>query len=312
MIEERFANAIRINYTFLSLLVLFYHAGASNPRFFLNVEVFRNLFNSLRMPLYFFIGGILIERQIRRGKTIDFLKNRFRRLIVPFLWFAPFYYLVETTFSETIFRRPTSILFSILFPGYHLWFLPAFFFASLVGAIQAKYITSNLGSVIFVLSLVLLNSKIDETGDGLFAIYASIRMLPFLALGIFYSLALYSNTKKINRSLYVSWVMLNVFLGWIEFLNFNILFLFLVLPLLFLVAGFVKVDSRFKILSKYTFQIYLFSPLGIGFSRYIIGLYGEVGVNQEVIINSLCGLIGSFVMIRIFTKIKKLSFMAGL
>jgi hypothetical protein len=312
MNQESFSNAVRNLYAMLSIMVLFYHSGANNPEFLYNAKFATIFFDSIRMPLYFFIGGLVVERQIHRRPAVDILKRRFNRLIVPFLWFAPIYYLVETSLSNTDYRRPESLLFSLIYPGYHLWFLPAFFLASFVGLLQAKYIKSLRFNVAFVLFAVVVSLKLNGEGDGFFASNALIELLPYSTLGVLLSRALFSVDAKIPFRYYFSVLTFLLILTLLDYPGIQAYLVFLILPFIFFAAGSLRAGFRLRTLGDHTLQIYLFSPLGIGLSRYILNLYGGLGVTQEVFLNALFGLMMTLIIVWFSRKTTLTRFLIGL
>lgn len=312
MNDVKFSRGIRVSYVFLSILVIFYHSGANDPEFLLYSHFTDSFFTSLRMPFYFFLGGLLLERQSHHRDGTYILKSRFVHLIIPFLWFAPIYYFIETNFSNSDYRRPKSMIFSIIEPGYHLWFLPAFFLAVVIGLLQIKFIKSRYLETTFIIFLAILSISIKTDGDGFFAIYSSIRMLPFLAAGILLSRTLFSLDSKMFRRKYAAWAVLIAVSLCTYYLKIGILTMLFTVPLIFLSLTFMKIPLRFHILSNYTLQIYLFSPLGIGLSRYILNLYGGVGVTQKVFLNVLIGLTITKIIVWAGRKYRLSSFLVGL
>jgi hypothetical protein len=312
MKPEYFSRAARNSYAILSILVLFYHAGANDPDFLLDNIIGSSIFDLIRMPLYFFIGGLVLEKQTLRRTDLDLLKRRTKRLMIPFIWFAPLYYLIETSFSSSDYRRPNSLLFSILFPGYHLWFLPAFFLASLIGLMQIRYIPSPYFSAVFVYLTILVSMRISGEGDGIFASYALIELLPFLALGVLFSRTIFQSEIKVPNRFYILLVAFWLSLLFLEYPAISIFSTLFFLPVIFFAASFVKTGYLLRELSKYSIHIYLFSPLGIGLSRYMLDNYGSFGVTQEVFLNVFCGLTSAFLIVWAMKKTKLTSFLAGI
>ena len=104
---------------------------------------------SFHMPLFFFISGFLFDFGKYAGSAADFVKGRFRSLIVPYFSFAVltclFYFLLDTTFqpeATNIEFFETSALYgiySILYAlgplvSYNppLWFLTCLFVTELL------------------------------------------------------------------------------------------------------------------------------------------------------------------------------------
>lgn len=87
------------------------------------------------MPLFFLLSGYCIKKKYT---ILDFIKKRFKSLILPFFYFA----VIEILMTTSIKRQ---FLWEYFYPniGHTLWFLPVLFI-----------------SITIVYSLILLNDKI--------------------------------------------------------------------------------------------------------------------------------------------------------
>jgi fucose 4-O-acetylase-like acetyltransferase len=84
---------------------------------------------SYHMPLFFFISGFLFDFGKYTGSSVNFVKGRFRSLIVPYFCFALitclFYFLLDTGFQPGVtnikfFEHITILENSILHGTYHI------------------------------------------------------------------------------------------------------------------------------------------------------------------------------------------------
>jgi acyltransferase len=104
---------------------------------------------SFHMPLFFFISGFLFDFGKYAGSAADFIRGRFRSLIIPYFCFALltclFYFLLDTGFQPGVTNIPffeTTALYgtySILYAlgplvSYNppLWFLTCLFVTELL------------------------------------------------------------------------------------------------------------------------------------------------------------------------------------
>ncbi|MHC1755768.1 MAG: acyltransferase family protein [Methanosarcina sp.] len=104
---------------------------------------------SFHMPLFFFISGFLFDFGKYAGSAADFIRGRFRSLIVPYFAFAGltclFYFLLDTGFQPGVanveFFEATALygIYSILYAlgplvSYNppLWFLTCLFVTELI------------------------------------------------------------------------------------------------------------------------------------------------------------------------------------
>lgn len=76
---------------------------------------------SFHMPLFLGIGGFLIKREfIRDTSTFQILHKYLYRMIIPWILAAGIYYL-----WRRLLNIPVHPQHEILYPYYHLWFVPA-------------------------------------------------------------------------------------------------------------------------------------------------------------------------------------------
>lgn len=125
---------------------------------------------SFHMPLFFFISGFLFDFGKYASSTPDFVKGRFRSLIVPYFCFALltclFYFLLDAGFQPGVtnidFFKNSSLygLYSILYAlgpmvSYNppLWFLSCLFVTELLFYGFAKKYYSEPKKLIFWLSI---------------------------------------------------------------------------------------------------------------------------------------------------------------
>ncbi len=78
------------------------------------------------MPLFIGISGRLINNQIFHNHSLlDVLKKYLYRLIIPWFIATLTYFIYQTQADELAFNVK-NLIQSIIFPNYHLWFIPAF------------------------------------------------------------------------------------------------------------------------------------------------------------------------------------------
>lgn len=152
-----------------------------------------DLIYSFHMPLFFFIGGIFINKE---QLLIVFFKKNFYRLIVPYLIFSTVGIIVNNLKNLALHRDQESFIniiegvFLWADPshmhhyGFVLWFLPALFWGRIIFCILLKIspfssllnfllliVTSWIGGYLYMLPL-----GIDE----------GLVVTPWIALGYFY------------------------------------------------------------------------------------------------------------------------------
>lgn len=112
------------------------------------------------MPLFFALSGYLFDKsKSSKGSFLNFAITKFKRLIIPFIYFAllwllPIRYLVH--YNNYV---NNNILYNIIvniFLGKdcgHLWYLPSLFIIFLIYYVLNKYIKNN--KILFALTILI-------------------------------------------------------------------------------------------------------------------------------------------------------------
>jgi peptidoglycan/LPS O-acetylase OafA/YrhL len=146
--------------SFAIILVVLYHSYGLN--LFLPSAPLKSTYTFIfsvllggRMPLYVFISGYLFSYLYnQRGKYqsfIPFVKNKFRRLIIPYLVFSVLYWslLGDSSHFSSLYRQ--------LMQGdsYHFWFLIMLFYCFIVTHLLHRVTNIRLQVLILVLALII-------------------------------------------------------------------------------------------------------------------------------------------------------------
>lgn len=97
------------------------------------LDIVKRVINIIQMPLFFSLSGFLFFYTAKRKKLYEIVKDKFRRLLIPFvmfsiIWLLPIRYAISypgyhgCSLSEVLLYK--------IFLGYdngHLWFLPTLF-----------------------------------------------------------------------------------------------------------------------------------------------------------------------------------------
>lgn len=97
----------------LILFVILWHLMSGQNTFTRSIITFIATFT---MPLFFGVSGFLLKKELFFKPFLQFLYKYFHRLIVPFI------------FAYLIFSLVQGQFISLLYPWFHLWFIPAFLF----------------------------------------------------------------------------------------------------------------------------------------------------------------------------------------
>ena len=117
--------------------------------------------HAFHMPLFFFVSGLFININT---KFSSFVKNKAKKILIPYISFAIFYYLIWLFiyYSKFVWYAPLKHLLWLNSEGMPfvgaLWFLTAFFVANIVYFLIRVFIKSSLLQFITVLLCVLMGT----------------------------------------------------------------------------------------------------------------------------------------------------------
>lgn len=148
---------------------------------------------SFHMPVFFFISGYLFaltnpKDKTEQNSTIKFLKKKFKRLFIPFLFINSVIFLIKATLinDKNMMQHPVSlniksfIYSTFIHPLGFMWFLPALL-------------------VIFCI-IYPLHSHMQEFNHK----YSIILLLMAIASGVFYAFIPSIEFMQISRGIYYS------------------------------------------------------------------------------------------------------------
>lgn len=139
---------------------------------------------SFHMPLFMLLSGYLFFYTVGRyQKTREFLKNRWRRIVLPIIGWQTFHYLVKMV-GMIMSREEISTAFFVKYVRSwftDIWFLLAILYCSLIIFIVRKYCKDSVVvyALIFILSFI--------TPDSMPNIYLYKYMYPFFLSGYFFA-----------------------------------------------------------------------------------------------------------------------------
>lgn len=143
------------------------------------------------MPLFVCISGYLYQAKLQDGqyvKFLPFLKNKFQRLIIPYLFWG--------ALQLIIFRDTTD--FPMVITGVlHLWFLLMMFMVFNIAWSLHRWSSNNTFLIILLTFTIVIDSLTSWT--NIFCIGAVIHYLPFFLLGM-----LLSKSGKRGKTIIVS------------------------------------------------------------------------------------------------------------
>lgn len=242
-----------------------YYTTSQDCQLFNYVCLFIYLFH---MPLFFSISGYLFIDSCTKKKFSTILKNKFKRLIIPYLiigilWVYPI--RIISNYSGFVGH---SFLYNIIIniilglDNGHLWFLPSLFFMFIISYFLEKYVKNRKIKFILILSMFLLGHILNLSW-----ISETLKFIIWFYFGDFirkYSLENKMKYRKIVVIATISFICM-YFITYNLSAYISLLFKYCVcltiIPLLYNIIS----NREFTLLQKisgYSFGIYLFhSPM---------------------------------------------------
>lgn len=131
---------------------------------------------SFHMPLFFVVSGFLYnEDKYSSVPLIEYAKKRFKRLIVPYLWFSVATVMLSTVIQYIVKGKLISLVYPILsillctniknsdMIESVLWFLPCIFVVELLFVSFRKFTKSNAITIVFVIMLSIISYILSIT-----------------------------------------------------------------------------------------------------------------------------------------------------
>ena len=154
------------------------------------------------MPVFFMITGMFFSTRL---PFIDFIKKKFRRLVIPFISFYILTYLINLILFKFNISTKNGFRYSDIFQVFHqdvfsnnvIWFLLALFWSSIFLYLILKYIKSVFYQSLIILFLYMLGILLDKYHINIMLyVDTSLSVMPFLYIG--YILKYYDLLNKIS------------------------------------------------------------------------------------------------------------------
>lgn len=242
-----------------------YYTTSQDCQLFNYVCMFIYLFH---MPLFFSISGYLFIDSCTKKKFSTILKNKFKRLIIPYLiigilWVYPI--RIISNYSGFVGH---SFLYNIIIniilglDNGHLWFLSSLFLMFIISYFLEKYVKNRKIKFILILSMFLLGHILNLSW-----ISETLKFIIWFYFGNFIRKYSLENKMKYRKIVAVA----TIFFICMYFITYNLsayislLFKYCVcltiIPLLYNIIS----NRKFTLLQKisdYSFGVYLFhSPM---------------------------------------------------
>lgn len=186
------------------LLVVLFHAIAiaaqeSNHEF-VRLEQVVNTISPLRMPMMFFLSGLLVPRSLAKGAR-TYISGKVRRVLYPYLLWSILMLLAFEVAASTIeWSSNASLLDIITDPFEHLWFL-AYLFLYYMLALASRWVPATA----LAFAALIISSFPIEGWDDWTVFWA--RAVPF-----FIGMAIAQSTPSTLSLIKNRWVCATIFL----------------------------------------------------------------------------------------------------
>ncbi len=171
------------------IFLVAYHVIGNNPSNGLKIEDgwirdINDILESVRMPLFTFLSGVVYAYRPLKGAWIPFLRGKVRRLLIPMFVVGTFFAVVQSIVPGTNNSIENWWLLHI-YPVQHFWFVEALFFVfilivplELTGVLNRK-----LGFVLIIGSFLFLS--LWQPYSSMLAFKGFIYLTPFFLFGVY-------------------------------------------------------------------------------------------------------------------------------
>ena len=226
-------------------------------------------FHPIRMPLFIFIsGGLLYLSRIRKNiPTKALYKDKFQRIMIPFLFFVIAYYVLKVVFNEFA-KTPTELSWSyflqsfVYFRGYPsqpLWFLAVLMMFMLMYSLFCYLCDNKYRMACFFLfcsAIYFIDSNLDSPYNVFYVMDIQHYLVYFFFGILFFRYELYNYIKSTGALLILILLYVVSYYYSIDLLT-SIVGIMMMCSLCLKVAQYLP--NLFSSFREYIFQIYLMS-----------------------------------------------------
>ena len=260
-------------------------------------------FHPIRMPLFIFIsGGLLYLSRIRKNiSTKALYKDKFQRIMIPFVFFVIVYYLIKATFNQFA-KTPIDLSWSnflesfIYYRGHSsqpLWFLAVLMFLMLMYPLF-RYLCDNkyrmMAFLLFCCGIFYVDTDLESRWNVFYILEVQHYLVYFFFGIFFFRFELYKYIENIG-------ILLVLVLLYAACYYFSLGLLTSFIGISMMCALCLKIGTYmpklFSSFREYIFQIYLMSLPFQNFVELILWkklFYNEEFVYVFYMLNVLVGL----------------------
>lgn len=289
-------------------------------------EYIHKFIYSFHMPVFFFISGFFAFKIYDKNfKPLEFIKNKFKRLIIPYISFSIMALIIKVSidYIQNIHIDIDNIIYGIFINPYEnpmmsLWFLYTLFIIFVLSVLFRKQKIKNMIIISLIMALIPLGSVFNNL-----AIKSVFRNLIYFYLGLgsminYKYIKEFLNKKYINIFKYFM-ILVLILINLFEFKMLASKITFIITSVLGISIFFIiSYNSRnnllgnlFEILGKLSFDIYLTSwffqmSINIVFLEIL-----KIQYEYVVLIMMFFGIVPILLAEPMLRKIKLYRFMMG-
>lgn len=299
--NKKYYEELNIFRGFVIIWVVIGHSFIGDDTFFGHLTTYAYTFH---MSSFFILSGVLFAPKIKKiynyKDGISVIFGRFKRLIIPYLFFSLVSYILKIFFNDYAYNEQSygwnivhDVVFGVNNPNGGIWFLHNLFILSLF-AVLLKFIPSI---ILFLLSSALYAVNFFVSIDSDFS--SLIGSAPFFFFGIFIS-SYYDKISQYISSLMESQKKKLVYSSCVALalLSYAVFSVYVDYSLIKITPAFKLIPCIVNILFWYVLSVCLtsteklkkpFNFIGnYGMDIYMIGYYVQVPI--RVVLGSMLGL----------------------
>lgn len=288
------------------IFLVAYHVIGNNPSNGLHIESgflreINDLLETVRMPLFTFLSGMVYAYRPLSGNWSKFLKGKARRLLIPMLVVGTLFAIIQALVPGTNNKIDNWWLLHI-YPVQHFWFVEALFwvFILIIPLELNRLLNSRLVTVLIIAAFLAL--AVGQPYTKLLAFKGFIYLTPFFLFGM--SIVRF---KISPLSILPSLLGFVGIMAAIYFLTDGVYGRSLLGCVIGMFSCYLLLGIRLKIhwLAKigiYSYSIYIFHVFFTAASRIIVTKIVELPVEVNFLIGITVGILGPIFVYQVAVK----------
>lgn len=294
------------------IFLVAYHVIGNNPTNGLHIESgflreINDLLETVRMPLFTFLSGMVYAYRPLSGNWTKFLKGKARRLLIPMLVVGTLFAIIQALVPGTNNKIDNWWLLHI-YPVQHFWFVEALFWVFiLITPLELNRLLNNrLVTVLIIAGFLAL--AVGQPYTKLLAFKGFIYLTPFFLFGMSIVRFKISPLPLLPNLIGFIGIMVAIY-----FLTDGVYGRSLLGCLIGMFSCYFLLGLRLKVhwLAKigiYSYSIYIFHVFFTAASRIIVNKLIDLPVEINFLIGLIAGILGPVLVYEIAVKTPYTSF----